>query len=250
MVVAMMMLAFSASAAQAPQSASVTRVSGDVKFAGSGSGAWSKLAEGDTLEEGSKIRTGVDGEVTLTWFSGNSVKVYPLTEITLESLSKSREGGEKTVLRLDMGKVLSKASKLRQNGSSFDLRTPVALAGVRGTGFLAEHDAAAGKSSFTVVEGSIAVSAMDVTVILQSEQSAAVMMNEPPSQPAPADPEIIKPLKDQFQMLNQPADNPAPEAGSVEAYSGENLIDDLIMQDASDIQTQNIMTPATGCCDY
>lgn len=94
-----------------------------------------KVFAGDT------IKTGPGGKCSLAWNRGNVAVVTPLTTLKIDLLeSSSVTGTEKSSFNLTRGSVFAKAKKLNNKNSSFTVRTPVALAGVRGTTFKAEID--------------------------------------------------------------------------------------------------------------
>ena len=64
---------------------------------------------------------------------GHVLKVSPQSTVTLSQLEKSA-AGETSKISLEKGKVFANAKKL-QTGSTFEIKPPTAVAGVRGTGF-------------------------------------------------------------------------------------------------------------------
>lgn len=108
----------------------VRKVVGDVQTA---QGAkWVKATVGMQLVSGAKIKTGSGGEALLTWDNGNVVKLRPLSNLVLTQVAKT---GSTTNVALDIqkGGVFAKVKKLQNAKSSFNVGTPTAVAGVRGT---------------------------------------------------------------------------------------------------------------------
>ena len=81
----------------------------------------------------------VDSVCDIKTETGSVVRLNGKTTLQLEKLLKDkRVGGEKTTLGLISGKVLVKARKLIGK-EKFDIKTPTAVTGVRGTQFLVSY---------------------------------------------------------------------------------------------------------------
>ena len=93
------------------------------------------LNEGDFVKTHSKswARLNLNGVET------SIVEVEPNTQVVLSELTVDESrGSQKTMLDLAMGKVLCTAQKLHTEGSSFNIKTPTSVVGVRGTTFAVE----------------------------------------------------------------------------------------------------------------
>ncbi len=97
-------------------------------------GQWIKAEEGMTLLPGSKVKTGPEGEAVLSWDNGNVLKLKPLTNMTIKTLTKDGDT-TKASLTVKSGSVFAKVKELKTAESSFVVGTPTAVAGVRGTAF-------------------------------------------------------------------------------------------------------------------
>ncbi len=93
-------------------------------------GKRSPLKVGDRFESGDSIITGTDG-VAVVALRGNAAlaEIQPSTTFRLQATEKSTEVG------IDAGRVWLNVAK-RSADEEFKVRTPTALAGVRGTKFL------------------------------------------------------------------------------------------------------------------
>ena len=150
--------------------AKMTKVKGDVQMQKSGAGAWVKVKEGDVCGKGTKIKTGAGAEAFVSWGDGNSVKIKEMSQITLDNLMK--DGAKSTSnVTLDKGKGFAKAGKL-SGGSSFEVKTPTAVAGVRGTGF------EFGESDISVVEGSVSMKVGGEEIIIEEGMMITVIEGE------------------------------------------------------------------------
>lgn len=142
----------SAPAQAAGPTASVVAVSGAVTGRPPKSEAYGKLSEGDRLPYGSRLRTGPDGQATLRFDDGTSVKVQNKSEVMVRPRDKAQASG----VALFFGRVWSKVVKSAGGQTSFEVESANAVAGVRGTEFevgVADD----GSTRVIVSEGTVAV---------------------------------------------------------------------------------------------
>lgn len=113
-----------------------------------------QVFNGDVLTEKDRLSVGPDGRVDLA-LAGHSVRILAGTNVTIAQLNRTREGTSRNVeLGLDSGTILSSVSRL-DRGDTFVVRTPTAIAGVRGTRFaVGVKD---NTTSVELVEGSVVV---------------------------------------------------------------------------------------------
>jgi len=111
--------------------ATITFFVGEVKKNGA------DVAIGDVLRENDKIVTGESASCDVRL--GESVIRLKEKSVMFVSALLKQGGSENVALGLDMGKLLCKPKKLMKN-ESFIVRTPTAVAGVRGTKFIVETD--------------------------------------------------------------------------------------------------------------
>ena len=109
-----------------------------------------ELTQGATVREGQEVQASEGASGVLELSDGSRVIVFPATRLRLERPAK------KTV-RLDQkeGFTWIRAAK-KQGDESFEVKTPVAVAGVRGTAFSADVDPE-GHSAICVCEGKVEV---------------------------------------------------------------------------------------------
>ena len=122
------------SLAEVENEAKIIYLKGAVKVQHKGEASWFFAQKGMILKDNDKIKTagGSEAEVSLDFTLKNIVKIEANTELTIEDLRLKK-------LHLAKGKVLAAIESLPQ-GSSFELRTPTAVAGVAGSGISAETD--------------------------------------------------------------------------------------------------------------
>jgi hypothetical protein len=113
-------------------------IQGDVQYRKGGTLEWKGAEKGMLLVEGDSIKTGPVAKATLVLDKAGEtgqVNMSPNSQMRIETLQKNPVTEDKTtLLDLALGKVLVKAEKLKGN-SSFQVKTPTSIAGVRGTTF-------------------------------------------------------------------------------------------------------------------
>lgn len=116
---------------------------------------WQKLNVGKTLYQGSVIKTAPGSVVDL--FLGDNGPVVRVTEDTImgvDKLTSEGTGAEKVIetqLDLRNGRILGNVKKLAQ-ASKYEVKTPMGVAGIRGT----QYDISA-NGKVTVIEGVVVV---------------------------------------------------------------------------------------------
>jgi hypothetical protein len=112
------------------------------------------LASGDNLAAGDVVRTGAQSSTTLRFVDGARVLVRPDSELKIERLAQSRAGAS-TTLRLERGSADSVVPPARGASapSRYEIRTPQANLGVRGTEF--RTAAEGGATRLEVLEGRV-----------------------------------------------------------------------------------------------
>ena len=134
--------------------ASVSDAQGDVRIRHHASDPFNPLGSARYVRAGDVMQTG-DGSLTLNWVDGARVKVAPHT--TLEVLKcqlNSATKADVSLFRLDVGKVFVRVRKLLSPRSKFEVLTPTATAGVRGTMFSVKVDPR-GCTQVSVLEGQV-----------------------------------------------------------------------------------------------
>jgi len=186
--------------------AQVTGISGDVMVRQSADADWQAAEEGAMIPAGGGIKTGSDGEATLVWGDGNALMVSALSMITIDELSLEASGKSSSQLSMEHGKVMAMADKLKDTGSSFNITTPVAVAGVRGSAFECNlPQDAPNDLSVAVVEGEITVEAGGVEVTVTIGFEVTVAMGAPPSEPMAIPPARLNSLKSVANQLRRMA---------------------------------------------
>lgn len=115
--------------AQPEQFVKVISVSGSAGYLASGKADWEELKADMTLYSGDSVKTGKDSSVNIA-FDGereNVVNIHSDTHVVLKL-------GDREKIELIDGEVFALVKRLPA-GSAFEIRTPTAVCGARGTGW-------------------------------------------------------------------------------------------------------------------
>ncbi len=150
---------FGFSAAAEDFDARLGAISGSVEvLAAPETDAWSEAEEGMPLSAGDKVRSGADSSAEIALDDGGVIRLGESSTVKISSLGRSS-----TSFFLDMGSLVAKIQGLlKKKLERLEVRTPAAVAAVRGTEFCVEHDQAVNETTAGVFdEGKLSVSAID-----------------------------------------------------------------------------------------
>lgn len=158
----------------APPSARIHEIQGVVAVKNAGSD-WAPASVGLELSQGAEVRTG-DGTATILLFGGSILRLDKNSSVELESLKSDeievkivQKSGRtwNRVVRAGNSDALEKLSKIT-GIKKYELRTPSAVATVRGTSFSADLDA------ISVVVGAVAVKTLSDEKVVSGETASIV----------------------------------------------------------------------------
>ncbi|MFM0551793.1 FecR domain-containing protein [Paraburkholderia sediminicola] len=142
---------------QEQESARVIATSGPAEHA-FGKNPYVPLAEGTTLGEGDRIRTGDNGFVTLELPDGSHVTVGQNGLLDIGTLRRTTlTGAGDRMLQLKNGEVESQVTHATKKDDRFQIRSPSVVAGVRGTRFKVAYDGDARTTAVEVLDGAVGV---------------------------------------------------------------------------------------------
>ncbi|BAX57368.1 FecR family protein [Burkholderia stabilis] len=121
--------------------------------------AYTPLANDATLTEGDRVRTGANGFVTLELADGTHMSLPPDSQLDLKALRRTvLTGTLDREFELTRGSVDSEVTHLKKRDDRFQIRSPSVVAGVRGTRFRVNYDAAGNASTrVEVLDGTVGV---------------------------------------------------------------------------------------------
>ncbi|GEM_PF-2765256 len=109
----------------------ISFVSGNAQIQ-NGSEAWKDVNIGTPVLDTSRIQTGYNGKVTVTMINGTRMAIGKATLIGMEKFATGGYGTQ-TNVNLRIGTVTAYVAKNDTSRNYFRVRTPTAVAGVRGT---------------------------------------------------------------------------------------------------------------------
>jgi hypothetical protein len=168
-------------------------------------GTSTPLKDGDSLTETDTVQTANNSSVVLVFMNGSSVHVGPDSELKIEEFQmdplavgtqvnmanlQEEPSTSKTVLNLTHGELVGSVKKLHTDrGSSYNVKTPVGAAGIRGTVFrIVFRPDGTGKAFFTVTtaEGRVVMTGVTTTEIPIPAGKEVVVQADVTTTPAPS----------------------------------------------------------------
>lgn len=149
---------------------------------------WEEAKNGMKLEPGSRVSTGEDSHVLLTFSEGSTTKLGPGSDLLVANLEGNRENyPEVIILKQQSGSTWNQVAKLADSKHRFEVQTPSANVMARGTLFLVNVDAS-GRTLTQTTEGQVDVSAQSRLVHVFAGQQTEAAPGAPPSVPEPMPP--------------------------------------------------------------
>lgn len=155
----------------------LVKVSGPVSVLAAGGSRFVAAKGGEELIYGDAIRVGKGGIAHLTMSDRGAVLLRDETYLTLQG------SNDKTLLRFRFGEFLIGLSKKLGPGQSFKVRTPAAVAAVRGTLFWGKSDKADESTAYAGFGHTVAVTAKGKTVLVEPGLTVTVARGEAPKDP-------------------------------------------------------------------
>jgi hypothetical protein len=128
--------ALAAAPAESGDSGQFTELAGDVTVTRAGSGA--KAALGTKVAQGDVVNTAPNSKGTILFKNGSVLRLGPSTNLTITKLVYDNEKGIANMgYELAMGSIMSVVgSVFSRENSTMEVKTPTAVAGIRGTIFV------------------------------------------------------------------------------------------------------------------
>jgi hypothetical protein len=141
--------------------ATLTDFEGDVSYQRAHDKEWFSVETGMPLESGDMIRTGADGSAEILIDDGSLLSLEGNAKIELSGLYVDSTSKKiKTKIYLAIGRLFSNITSMMHKESRFDIQTPTAIVGIRGTDFVVEL-ADAEETDVGVFAGSVYVNSVD-----------------------------------------------------------------------------------------
>ncbi len=159
----------------------VTAVTGDVTVFEKGSDEGLPAEAETPLEDGDRIETGDDGKAEVALEPDSVIELGGKTSFTVGSTAR-----EASWFALDLGSFVAKLRSFAQGRSRLEVRTPTAVAAVRGTEFGLEVDEDGATDIGVYDEGQVAVTASEGgggETVLGAQNELTLRRGEPAGKP-------------------------------------------------------------------
>jgi len=197
--------------------ASIVEITGNVEVSFIGE-VWVPAQIGTKLFENDMIRTGEKSSVRLKLDDNTFTTIGANSKVRMEELKSEikevKKGTEKEIKNISLkilnGEALSKVKKLEKE-SIFQIKTPVAVCGVRGTSFNVEHQ---DKTKVQVVEGAVEVYNLDYPeniIKLFEKQESIIEEKKIPTPPVNMNEEDLNKLTEKIESIKESAIELEPE---------------------------------------
>lgn len=150
-----------------------------------GTAAFAPASDGDLVNIGDRVQTAVSSHAMVTFFDGSTLEIEPATTVQIEDASSAASGALSIRISQTIGRTWASVQKLTRADSKFEIRTPTAVAAVRGTGFITEV-LADGTTTVQTTDGNVQVTGQGQSVTVGAGQTTRVPVNSPPTSPVPA----------------------------------------------------------------
>lgn len=163
-----------------------TETAAVAKVAGTVTSASQPVVTGQSLSQGSRIETGADGSVAIDLADGSRIVLHKSSSLRLSEMQRvdGVPNAHDIQLQLPDGHADTLVKPHRDVGR-FEIVTPTAALGVRGTVFRTNTSAADGVVTTETLEGVVAVSASGETVETHADFGTRVEKGAPPLKPVP-----------------------------------------------------------------
>ncbi|EDX83942.1 hypothetical protein S7335_1639 [Synechococcus sp. PCC 7335] len=164
---------------------SITQIQGGVEIVPLGRSPRRALVGNRLSQVGDQLITGQNASAQLAVDQGiASISVAEKTQLQIRTLSITQSGGHVTELLLIRGQARLQVRPFTNPDSRLDLYTPAGVSGVRGTDFGVSVQSD-GRTGVATLEGSVAFSAQNQTVLVSDNQQSLASPGEPPTPPEP-----------------------------------------------------------------
>ena len=177
-----------------PVSASLRFVRGKAEIYSEATKTWRPVTMEDKIGEGDIVRTGADSLVEYQYQDGHTVVQRPATTVQVKKARTSSVSSSYRFL-LSAGSTVTRIQKATGKETRFQVETPTAIAGVRGTTFRSTVGPD-GVVRFEAFDDPVEVTAELGTVEIKNGEGTLVAKGTAPTAPVklPAAPVLIQPL--------------------------------------------------------
>ncbi len=163
----------------------VLELTGEVSATSSQTGTTVLLKPGATLFKGDEIQTGSNGNVLLKFIDSSLLRLQKNSHLIFGVQNTYSDSGVLDAqMHLPQGRLEADINPEQKQGTRFEIHTPAAITGVRGTVFRVSMEADQKLGRTEVTDGQVAVSgAAGETIEVRANFGTVVVVGEPPSIP-------------------------------------------------------------------
>jgi hypothetical protein len=226
-------------------------VAGKVEIRLSGEKEWTALRAADPVFQGSTVRTAKESRARFLMSDKSVLTVDESSEFEINDYAVAADA-QSSLLTMFKGKLIAVVTKALTAGKSkYEIRTPTAVAGVRGTYLGLEVAEAEGRTELWVLSGKVNLKnllerqgdGMDVV----AGYMTSVMPGVAPVPAVPIDPEKMEKIRGLIASIRRPLFAGVPAAPDVGNVLADALLKPNIPADARDAdQGPIVKTGAAG----
>ena len=171
------LLVFSTLAGEARVVAAISSMKGDVQIRTVNERKYVSAYKGQMIRSGDWVKTDLNVFLAIIFLDGSNIKIREKTEIEIIS---SRLGAKQlmTQMYISEGQTWNKVSK--GNNSEFEIKTPTAVASVKGTEFNIDFNDLTESTTLTVIEGEVLFGNDINSILAGALEGASVKKDEAP----------------------------------------------------------------------
>ena len=165
------------------QQAVLSMKDGDVFVMEAGAGNWVEAQVSQILEEGDTIKVDSDSRAEITFFEGSTIELEAGTIVGISELTVAADTGSTTImLSEEVGRTISRVSKLSDQASRYEVETPACVAAVKGSVMEVYVDQE-GITQVLNQEGTVVATSQGSEVQIPEGMQSTVIPGQPPSLP-------------------------------------------------------------------
>lgn len=207
-------------------------VKGDIKVTSAKTGSTISARVGNKVYPGDTIVSGVDSRAKIVMSDKNVLNISPDSKITIAKYENDPTKDSRNVeLKVDYGKVRAGVEqKYDGEKNKFNIRTPTAVAGVRGTDFITGFNASTQQTRIVTFTGVVAAGQPGPKgeilnpVFVKPGMATNIDQGKPPEPPRPVPAEDLN--KASMDVADAPSNAPterAPAAATTSMVSGDDM---------------------------
>jgi hypothetical protein len=229
-----------------PMDGKVTFVYGDAKVQKAEKAEWVTLNLGDQVSQGSRMQTGKASSVEVTFEDKNSIFMKSDAALGITTSEKRGPSYSVNTFYLTIGRVITKLKEATGSDSRINIRTPSAIASVRGTEFRVSTDEKASMRT-EVLTGTVRVSAMETMVQVKEGEGTYVQKGAAPISPRklllPPKPVDFKPIYKELPLkltFEEMAGFSSVRGLLTKDREGRNVLDEKVVTQKEPLEFVNL----------